>query len=378
MRLAFVDIEDPEDVATWSGTPYFMLQELRRQGVDVEVIAPLKRPFKYLFMPQKAVAKLTGRNLHINRHTIALRSFAAQVERRIRAKRFDAIFSTSSIPVSLIQPGIPVLYWTDAVIEAVADYYDGTFSNMSFRELRIAHLQEQAALNRAGFAIYSSNWAAKFVRHLYKVAGDKVQVIEFGANLNVDHDLNDIAEFNEQRLRSECVLLFIGINWDRKGGAFALEAAKLLNERGIKTKLKVVGGNGPEAPFVENLGFIKKSTPEGRREFKRLLETSTFFVLPTRAEASAIVFCEASAYGLPIFAPKTGGLENYIIDSQTGYCLPLEADGRAYADLIAATLASPDTYRRLSIGAFQKYKQTLNWKVGVSSLLNLVERAIKS
>jgi glycosyltransferase involved in cell wall biosynthesis len=377
MRIAFVDIEDPEDVATWSGTPYFMLQELRRQGVEVEVIAPLKRPFKYLFAPQKAVAKVTGRNLQINRHAIALRSFAAQVERRLKAKRFDAIFSTSSIPVSLLQPGMPVLYWTDAVIEAVADYYDGSFSNMSSRELRIAHHQEQAALDRAAFAIYSSDWAAESVRRSYKISGDKVQVIEFGANLNVDHDLKDIVEFDEQRLRSECVLLFIGINWDRKGGAFAFEAARLLNERGIKTRLKVVGGGGPEAPFVEKLGFINKNTPEGQREFDRLFATSTFFVLPTRAEASAIVFCEASAYGLPIFAPKTGGLENYIIDSQTGYCLPLAADGSAYADLIAATLAAPDTYHRLSIGAFQRYRQTLNWKVGVSSLLKLVEKAIE-
>ena len=149
MRLAFVDVEDPEDVTTWSGTPYFMLQELRRQGVEVEVLAPLNRSFKYLFTPQKAVAKLTGRNIHVNRHAIALRSFAAQVESRIGAKKFDAIFSTSSIPISMLQPGVPVLFWTDAVIEAVADYYGGSFSKMSPRELRIAHDQEQAALNRA-------------------------------------------------------------------------------------------------------------------------------------------------------------------------------------------------------------------------------------
>ena len=377
MRFAFVDVEDPEDVTTWSGIPYFLLRELRRQGVDVEVIAPLKRPFKYLFTPHKVVSEITHSSLQINRHPIALGGFAAQVERRIRGKKFDAIFSTSSIPVAYLKPGISVLYWTDAVTEAMEDYY-GSFSKISQRELRIAHHQEQAALNRASFAVYASNWAASAVNKFYKTSSGKVQVIEFGANLPIDHDQGEIVAFNRQRLQSQCVLLFIGVDWERKGGACAFEAAKLLNEQGIKTVLKVVGCNGPDSPFVENFGFINKNTPEGQLQIKKLLATSTFLILPTRAEAAGIVFCEAAAFGLPTLATRTGGVQSYVIDSVTGYCLSVEANGRAYADLIAASLASPDTYCRLSLEAFRRYKQTLNWQVGVSSLLNLVARANQS
>jgi len=378
MRIAFVEIEDPEDVKTWSGIPYFILQELRRQGAEVEVIAPLARPFKYLYSVDKIVSKLTGRNIQVNRRPVALRSFASQVDRRMRGKQFDVIFSTSSIPISRLKPGIPVLFWADAVTEAMVDYYGGAFANIGYRELCVAHAQEQAALDRASFAIYSSNWAAEIVKGLYRSSDDKVRVIAFGANLPIDHDLNDIIAFNEQRLRSQCNLLFIGVDWDRKGGATAFEAAKILNERGIKTVLKVVGGRGPDSPFVESLGFINKNTPEGLRQIKSLLSTSTFFILPTRAEAAGVVFCEAGAFGLPTLATRTGGVGDYVIDSQTGFCLPSAADGGAYANLIAETLASPETYRQLSIGAFQGYKQTLNWDVGVSSLLSLVERAVKS
>jgi glycosyltransferase involved in cell wall biosynthesis len=376
MRIAFVDIEDPEDVTTWSGIPYFILQELRRQGAEVEVIAPLNRPFKYLFSGHKIVSRLTGRNIQLNRRPIALRNYASQVEHRIRGKRFDAIFSTSSIPIPMLAPGIPVLFWTDAVTEAMLDYYGGSFANIGSRELGIAHAQEQAALARASFAIYSSNWAANIVKSSYTASEHKVTVIEFGANLPIEHDLDDVIAFNERRLSSECVLLFIGVDWDRKGGATAFEAARLLNERGIKTVLKVVGGCGLQARFVESFGFINKNTTEGQQQISNLFATSTFFILPTRAEAAGIVFCEAGAFGLPALATKTGGVENYVVDSQTGYCLPLAADGRAYADLIATTLTSPDNYRLLSIGAFQRYKQTLNWKAGVSSLLNLMQRAI--
>ncbi len=345
--------------------------------MDVEVISPLKRPFKYCYAPQKIVAKLSGKSIQINRHPLALRSFAGQIERGLKGKKFDAVIAMSSVPISRLHAGIPVLYWTDAVIEGVSGYYGGPFANLSKREMRIAHDQEQAALDRASFAIYSSDWAAQTVKSSYNLRRDHLNVIEFGANLPIGHDRNQILQFSENRLKSECVLLFIGVDWERKGGALAFEAAKLLNERGIRTVLKVVGCDAPEAPFVQRFGFVAKGTPEGQQALKELFTTSTFFILPTRAEAAGVVFCEAAAYGLPVLSTRTGGVENYVKHEETGYCLPLAAAGSEYADVIASTLANPDTYRRLSLSAFQRYQRTLNWDVAVSSLLSLAARATK-
>jgi glycosyltransferase involved in cell wall biosynthesis len=376
MRLAFVALDDAEDVGSWSGIPYHVLQEIRRHGLDVVVISPLERPFKYCYAPQKIVAKLSGKSIQINRHPLALRSFAGQIDRRLRGKKFDAVIAMSSVPIARLHAGIPVLYWTDAVIEGISGYYGGPFANLSRKEMRIAHDQEQAALDRASFAIYSSDWAAQIVKSHYKLHHDHVNVIEFGANLSISHDENDILQFSDNRLNQECVLLFIGVDWERKGGVLAFEAAKLLNERGIRTVLKVVGCDAPEAPFVQRLGFVGKSTPEGRQALKELFTTATFFILPARAEAAGIVFCEAAAYGLPVLSTRTGGVENYVKHEETGYCLPLTATGSEYADVIASTLANPDTYRRLSLSAFQRYKGTLNWDVAVSSLLRFTERAV--
>jgi glycosyltransferase involved in cell wall biosynthesis len=60
---------------------------------------------------------------------------------------------------------------------------------------------------------------------------------------------------------------------------------------------------------------------------------------------------------------------------ETGFCLPLSAGGNEYADLIQATLQNPETYRRLSLGAFAEYQQALNWDSAAHSLLDLVQRA---
>ena len=53
-----------------------------------------------------------------------------------------------------------------------------------------------------------------------------------------------------------------------------------------------------------------------------------------RAECSALVFCEASAYSLPIITYDTGGVGDYVINGKNGYRLPLEASGKDFANKI--------------------------------------------
>ena len=67
MRLAFVSIHDAEDAKQWSGIPYFILKEMRRLGIDVEVIAPQRSPYRHLHIPQRILSKLTGSNLQVDR-----------------------------------------------------------------------------------------------------------------------------------------------------------------------------------------------------------------------------------------------------------------------------------------------------------------------
>ena len=42
-----------------------------------------------------------------------------------------------------------------------------------------------------------------------------------------------------------CRLLFLGVDWHRKGGDIALAVAELLNQKGIRTELDIVGCNTP-------------------------------------------------------------------------------------------------------------------------------------
>jgi glycosyltransferase involved in cell wall biosynthesis len=378
MRIAFVSIRDPEDVQALSGGPFHILNGIRRQGVEVEVIGPLSRWFRCLYAPLYLAKKARHRNILYERHPFALRSFARQIERRIAGRNFDAVISVSSVPISHLGLGIPVLFWVDSVFEGMRDYYGGAFSGLSPNEIEIGNKQEQAAIDRASYAIYKSEWAARQAKQFYRTREGAIRILANGANLPIEHGIDQVVEWIGLRRSRPCVLLFVGVEWKRKGGMIAWHAARILNERGIPVTLRVVGCDAPEAPFVENYGRIGKWSAEGNAKLRSLYETSTFFILPTRAEAAGIVFSEASAFGLPILATKTGGVEDYVSHDENGFCLPLEATPDHFADLIQSTLGNADTYRRLSLGGYSRFRSFLNWETSVSGLLQLTEAAIRA
>ncbi len=375
MIVAFVSLGDPNDPHYWSGIPYHMLRSLVAENCRVEVVAPLDRSFRYLYLGQKLLEKLSGPRFDIDRQPLALASYRDQINRRLKGSAVDVVFSPSSIPIAMLDGHVPVVYWTDAVWEALVDYYEG-FSNLSQTARVNGHRQEQMAMDRAALGIYSNDWAAQAARKYYKFSPSKIKVIPFGANLEVKHDSQDVRGFVKQRRKDHCRLLFLGVDWVRKGGDLALQAARLLNEAGLPTTLTVVGCDPfrkKDTPaFVEKIGFISKRTESGRRTLEHLLSVSHFLLLPTRAEAGAIVFCEASAYGLPSVTTDTGGLATYVRSGVNGVRLPLKAAAEDYAREILKMFEDRHFYEELSLSSFNEFKTRLNWQTSVRSLIRVM------
>ena len=119
-------------------------------------------------------------------------------------------------------------------------FYDD-YSKLSAETIRDGNRLEQKALDSAALAIYSSDWAAQTAINNYKVDATKVRVVPFGANIECDRSLNDIKSIVSSRSKGECNLLFLGVDWKRKGGDLAVKIAEELNKQGLKTKLHVAG-----------------------------------------------------------------------------------------------------------------------------------------
>ncbi len=377
IRIGFVSIEDASSEGTWAGIPIRILEKLKQHSeFDIELISPLKRNLRWLYLPAKLCEKFTGQAFIWYLTRRSQRYFARQVESVVKKKQLDAVFSTSSIPIAYLRTDIPAVFWTDAVFHVMYGYYSGLFAHLSKRTIRDGRDQEERALRRVDFACYSSEWAADAARQF--AAEARVKVLPFGANLDVHHDRTTVERWIAERRAARpdaCVLLFAGVQWERKGGAIALECARLLNEAGLPTTLRVLGCIPPASmpPFVEIIGFIDKAAKGGKERISEIFRTSDIFILPSRAEAFGIVVCEAAAHGVPALVCETGGLGETVREGVSGFRLSLQDDGSGFADKARIIMSD---YLRFAKGAFTEFRERLNWDSSVIDLVGLLKEAI--
>ena len=219
---------------------------------------------------------------------------------------------------------------------------------------------ERRAIERADLLLYPTHWAADSAMRDYGADAGKVRVIPYGANLSEAPDTVAPREYDA----ATCRLLMVGVNWEIKGGAIAVETLRALQERGIPAELTIVGCTPPkpiDLPGLRFIEFLDKNSAEDRNTLNELYRQANFFILPSRCECYGIVFCEAAAHGLPAIASRTGGIPEVVREGENGYTLPLSEGGSAYAARIAETWANPAVYRELSVQSRQAYETRLNW-----------------
>lgn len=376
--MAFVTIGASDDVAAWSGIPLFMSQALSESGLDLQRVQRLKGP-KSLSLKARSLfrAKILQENYSAYRHRTALTFYAQQARAQIEAKKPDVVLSSSSLPLAYLETDKPVVLWTDATFASLLNFY-AEYRNMSAAGLREGHAAEQAALDRCALTIYSSEWAAQSAIERYGVNRNKVKVVPFGANFHGALSREEAEAAVDKRSVNECKLLFLGVDWQRKGGDAAVEVAQLLNRRGIRTKLTMAGAMPPEGKkvpeFVELAGFVSKNTPEGSEKLRQLLQESHFLIILSVADCTPIVFSEANSFAVPCVSTDVGGISSVIRDGVNGYLVQVEQAAEEAADAIAKTLANRETYRRLALSSYEEYGSRLNWRSSARTVSELIQQ----
>jgi N-acetyl-alpha-D-glucosaminyl L-malate synthase BshA len=94
-------------------------------------------------------------------------------------------------------------------------------------------------------------------------------------------------------------------------------------QKEIPAKL-ILGGDGPERPFVERLGrelgICNKIIFTGKvRETGPILEISDLFLLPSETESFGLAALEAMAEGVPVVSSNTGGIPEVNVHGFSGF-----------------------------------------------------------
>ena len=376
MKIGFVTTFDAREVGHWSGTPYFMVKALEAQGAAVEFIGPLSEKGAAFFKGKQVFTKLArGRNYLRHREPVILRDYARQIQRHLDGSRCDVVLSPGSVPVSYLECRQPVAIWADATFARMQNYYEN-FSRLTPGSARDGHAAEQRALDRCRLAVYSSEWAAVSALRDYHLAPEKVCVIPFGANVPWQLAPAEVDALIQSRPLDRCRLLFVGIQWPRKGGAIALDVAKRLNERGFAVELTLIGSGSeaglPLPDYVRSLGYIDKATIEGRRQMQEEISRTNFLILPARADCSPAVLAEANSLGVPALAPAVGGIPTILRDGVNGYLLAEAAPAEDYCERIMGC----SNYTGLARSAYREFEKRLNWQTATCDLIDKLRQLI--
>lgn len=364
MKIAYVTTYDSTNVKNWSGLGYYIAKTLQQQSIDITYIGPLNTVrSRRVRIKQAFYHHIAHKTYRAEREPEILYSYAKQTANKLKDIDIDLIFSPGTLPIGYLKSEKPLVFWTDATYAGMIDFYPD-WSNVCRESLVNGHKMEQEILTNCRLAIYSSDWAANTAIEHYQVDPAKIKVVPFGANIESSRRLDDIHTLVANRSQDICKLLFLGVDWRRKGGDIAVRLARLLNQRGLKTELTIAGCNPPGAmpDFVKTRGFIPKTTPEGRAQLDHLLTESHFLVLPSRAECLAIVIAEASSFGVPTVASNVGGIPTAIRKNRTGAAYPIASYVEEAADFISKSMKDHHAYTQLAIGAFDEYRTRLNWQ----------------
>lgn len=362
LTIGFISAFDPNDKCSWSGIYFRMVKELERQGFIVLTLGPVRfnkiLGFTLLTIGyiSKIYKKIFGKKYKIEHSHLVSFFYGRFFIKKIKENRIDVIFApVASTEIAHLQTEIPICYYSDATVSVMIDYYE-SFSGLLKQSIKESIEIEQLAMNKSKIQVFSSKWAYDSALMTYNA--QKAYIVKMGANLESNPPEDVIFKNDTNTFK----LLFIGVDWKRKGGEIVYETLEKLDERGYDIFLTVVGSIPPKKhPKMKVIPHLNKNLDADRCAFEDLLRDSNLFFLPTRADCTPIVFCEANAFGVPVISTITGGVSSVIEEDINGYLLPLSATSEEYFKLIVTLISDKEKMRRLTKTSREKYEKELNW-----------------
>ena len=364
IKIGYISYNKLDDTSAWSGTISFLAKFLDNE-FDVVPIVLSERINKIWYR----ICDIFHLKSSMYRLSCSILNLILLL--KIRTRKCDVLFAPAVCDLVSygVSKKIPLIYLSDATYHLMFNYY---YHNMCEGRKDFLNRTELSTLQRANAAIFASDWAAADAVSYYGIAANKVYMLPLPAYLP------DCFQGKSDDPGNVVHLLLVGVDWKRKGVDIAIEATRILNSSSHDKRtyiLTIVGLDKPENfNNNDNINFVGRLDKSDEKDLMRLVryyQQSDIFILPTKAECAGIVFSEAAMYGLPTVTYSTGGVETYVENQRTGFCLPEGASSNDFADAIRFTL-KPGQYRKFSLCAREKYENKLSWTVWLNRFSGIV------
>jgi len=296
----------------------------RLDWIDLNSLLRLRTP---LLMPlwncSHAIREFAGAGLslrqlvwrrHWTTYLFRQRSLTAAIE--VARRRYSFSIQTQSLFDASVA-GLPHFVYTDNTMLANLQYNATHRTDLPVTDQWIA--QERRLYQNARACFVMSHNVARSLVTDYGCAQDKVVCVYGGHNAPV--------KTNVDKKYDQKNILFVGVNWARKGGPELLAAFRLVRERIPDATLTIVGCS----PQIDEPGchIVGRVAPS---DVSRYYADASAFCMPTRHEPFGIVFVEAMAHHLPIVATDVGAIPDFVSNGHNGFRVsPGDTHGLAHA-----------------------------------------------
>lgn len=272
---------------------------------------------------------------------------------------FDFTFSIGSV-LPVINVGRPTFIYSDLTILANLYYPGGRAWVDRWRECLP---YERRTLQEARLIFTMSDHVTRSLIEQYGVDPSRVLRVNGGCNVAPIRRA-DPARFEKKRI------VFIGVDWERKGGPELLAAFRRVRRRHPEATLTILGCT-PRVrdPGVRVIGFTPPDT------VKEFLEQATVFCMPSKREPFGIAYLEAMQAGLPVIGSRFGAAPDFILSGQTGYTVD-PTNVEELACRLEEVVANPETARRLGENGRALVEAQYTWERTQRAMWNAIQAAL--
>ncbi len=300
---------------------------------------------------------------HMHKTSYMMRRTRAALLQQLAGADYAFTFQTQSLFDSSV-PGIPHFIYTDHTHLENLKYPLPEASTPVSR--RWAALEKVFYDNARMIFTMSSNVSRSLIEE-YGCPAQKVECVYAGSNVSAELSRN----IDGGRFRAKHIL-FVGVDWERKGGPVLLEAFRILRRSHPEARLTIVGCS-PQVgePGVHVAGRVPlHDVPEFYR-------SASVFCLPTLNEPFGLVFLEAAAYGLPVVGTPIGAIPEIVLDGETGH-LVRPRDPIELASRLASLIDDPERCEKLGARGREWIEQRFSWEQTGARIATHIERAVRA
>jgi glycosyltransferase involved in cell wall biosynthesis len=213
----------------------------------------------------------------------------------------------------------------------------------------------------------------------FGIPADRVRAIYAGPNFDPGRVAAVGAGAAARPANRPPTVLFVGLQFHRKGGDVLVESFRRVRARLPAARLLLAGvaAGSVQEPGVECLGALDKNRPDGAAALAAAYASADVFALPTRFEPFGIAFVEAMHFGLPCIGPNAWAVPEIIADGETGFTVPVD-DVDALTDRLLRLLTDRTLAGTMGEAGLARARRLFTWPHAVARMTDVMTAVVEA